>query len=116
MNSKGLKRFFLRRDYWMGDRLDVFMTVRTDFDGQISIAIPDPVVIRVLERKDEVNIRPPFLTIGMEEAQQLMDEMWNVGLRPTEGSGSAGSLAATQRHLEDFRRLVFRHKYQPSPK
>lgn len=36
-----------------------------------------------------------------------MDQLWNCGLRPTEGSGSAGSLAATQRHLEDMRKIAF---------
>jgi hypothetical protein len=40
-------------------------------------------------------------------AQLLMDRLWECGLRPTEGSGSAGSLSATQKHLEDMRTLVF---------
>jgi hypothetical protein len=37
-----------------------------------------------------------------------MDELWRVGLRPTEGSGSAGSLAATERHLSDMQRIAFK--------
>lgn len=41
-----------------------------------------------------------------DEAQSLMDELWRIGLRPTEGSGSAGSLAATQEHLRDMRSIV----------
>lgn len=49
----------------------------------------------------------PTLRLRMDEAQQLMDSLWNCGLRPTEGSGSAGSLAATQKHLEDMRKLTF---------
>lgn len=49
----------------------------------------------------------PFLRLSMEDAQALMDELWNCGLRPTEGSGSAGAMAATQKHLEDMRILVF---------
>ena len=49
----------------------------------------------------------PTLSLTKDEAQALMDELWRVGLRPTEGSGSAGSLAATQRHLEDMRALAF---------
>jgi hypothetical protein len=36
-----------------------------------------------------------------------MDELWHAGIRPTEGAGSAGAMAATQRHLEDMRTLVF---------
>lgn len=46
-------------------------------------------------------------------AQFLMDRLWECGLRPTEGSGSAGSLAATQKHLEDMRALVFDGKSKP---
>ena len=44
-------------------------------------------------------------------AQELIDQLWQAGLRPSEGSGSAGSLAATERHLDDMRALVF--KMQP---
>ena len=50
----------------------------------------------------------PTFSLPMEGAQVLMDDLWHAGLRPTEGSGSAGSLAATQRHLEDMRTLVFK--------
>jgi hypothetical protein len=49
----------------------------------------------------------PTLNMTGDAAQQLMDELWRCGLRPSEGSGSAGSLAATQRHLEDMRALAF---------
>ena len=49
----------------------------------------------------------PFVTVDVNVAQDLMDELWRCGLRPREGTGSAGSLAATERHLNDMRRLVF---------
>jgi len=49
----------------------------------------------------------PFMFLSVHEAQQLMDELWQCGLRPTEGTGSAGSLAATQHHLDDFRKILF---------
>lgn len=50
--------------------------------------------------------RPSF-RVNEEAAQSLMDGLWRAGLRPTEGSGSAGSLAATQDHLKDMRRIAF---------
>lgn len=50
------------------------------------------------------------ISLGDEQAQQFMDELWRVGFRPTEGTGSAGSLAATERHLKDLQRLVFKDK------
>jgi len=48
----------------------------------------------------------PF-AIDNNHAQTLMDDLWHAGLRPSEGTGSAGALKATQNHLEDMRTLVF---------
>jgi hypothetical protein len=48
----------------------------------------------------------PLFSLEPTEAQALMDQLWQCGLRPSEGSGSAGSLAATERHLEDMRKLA----------
>jgi len=50
-----------------------------------------------------------------EESQQLMDDLWRCGLRPTEGQGSAGALLATQEHVRDLRTLLF-HKEGISPR
>ena len=51
---------------------------------------------------------PEAFDLTPEEAQQFMDELWRVGVRPTAGAGSVGQLAATERHLEDMRTLVFK--------
>lgn len=48
----------------------------------------------------------PTLTLKAREAQALMDNLWQCGLRPSEGTGSAGSLAATERHLSDMRSIA----------
>lgn len=52
----------------------------------------------------------PTMNIQETEAQVLMDDLWAAGLRPTEGSGSAGAIAAVKFHLEDMRKLVFKGK------
>ena len=52
-------------------------------------------------------IPPETFGLNYEQAQTLMDDHWACGLRPTEGKGSAGSLAATEKHLEDMRVIVF---------
>jgi len=44
----------------------------------------------------------PTFRLSPIEGQSLIDELWCAGLRPTEGTGSAGSLAATQLHLKDL--------------
>jgi hypothetical protein len=51
--------------------------------------------------------RPSGFTLDGSEAQVLMDDLWSAGVRPTEGAGTAGSMAAVKFHLEDMRRLVF---------
>lgn len=59
------------------------------------------------ELKEGMIVTEPTLRMDRTAAQQLMDNLWQCGLRPSEGSGSAGAMAATQKHLEDMRRLVF---------
>ena len=44
----------------------------------------------------------PALIANEADCQLLMDELWRIGLRPSEGTGSAGALAATQSHLKDM--------------
>lgn len=61
-----------------------------------------------METQEQGTVVEPTLRIGMDEAQTLMDDLWRAGLRPTEGTGSAGSLRATEKHLEDMREIVFK--------
>lgn len=58
--------------------------------------------------EDEAADGPAPLVLDTTDAQQLMDELWHCGLRPSEGTGSAGSLAATERHLADMRTVAFK--------
>jgi hypothetical protein len=51
-------------------------------------------------------LNPTFRLFG-HEAQELMDMLWECGIRPTQGKQSVGQLEATERHLADMRRLVF---------
>ena len=68
-------------------------------------SIASPIIFTKVEQG---NYAPPMCTLSTKEAQSLIDSLWDCGLRPSEGSGSAGALAATQKHLEDMRTLVFK--------
>jgi len=46
------------------------------------------------------------LSMNMDTSQQLIDALWSCGLRPTEGTGSAGALSATQNHLKDLQKIT----------
>ena len=49
----------------------------------------------------------PTFSLEYQEAQELMDALWNVGLRPTHGKSSTGQLEAVERHLTDMRPIAF---------
>lgn len=73
-----------------------------------SISVAEPLVFKNLGLD---HITEPTFSISHssrdETLQVLMDDLWNIGIRPTEGTGSAGSLKATQNHLEDMRKISF---------
>jgi hypothetical protein len=41
--------------------------------------------------------------LEVKAAQELMDDLWQCGLRPSEGTGSAGQSVAQQDHIKDLR-------------
>jgi hypothetical protein len=93
-------KVFLERSNF-GQRIDVRFGCLTD-SGQ-NYAKP-----LVFLKRDEGVLVPPTVSLDITSAQELMDGLWQCGIRPTEGTGSAGSLRATERHLEDMRSLVFK--------
>lgn len=63
--------------------------------------------IEWIDRGEPGTIISPTFKLEMTEAQSAMDRLWQCGIRPTEGRGSAGSLEATEGHLKDMRAIVF---------
>ena len=73
-----------------------------------------PRVVKWEELPEDQMARPEdTLRVSPTAAQEMMDGLWSCGIRPSEGTGSAGAMAATQKHLEDMRTLVFK-KDSPS--
>lgn len=50
----------------------------------------------------------PFMVLEPEQAQSLIDALYDAGLRPSQAAGSSGQLDAVKYHLEDMRKLVFK--------
>lgn len=85
-------------------RIDLFLTDTNPETGARAVgklveleAIPD----------DGAMPSNPTMRLTLTAAQQLMDELWHCGIRPSEGQGGAGALAATQNHLKDMQRIAF---------
>lgn len=83
-----------------GDYIQVL--VSRHVDGKLHVA--NEITFKEV---NQFETHDPTLYLQREEAQALMDDLWNCGLRPTEGIGSAGSLLATQKHLDDMRKIAF---------
>jgi hypothetical protein len=51
----------------------------------------------------------PTAVLDKLSAQALIDELWRAGVRPSNGEGSVGEIAAVRNHLADMQNLVFNH-------
>jgi hypothetical protein len=69
--------------------------------------IPADITQIIFEQRDNAVLVEPFLKLTREAAQTLLDDLWHCGLRPSDGTGSVGQLQATEKHLEDMRRIAF---------
>lgn len=98
-------KFYARRSDPFGDGIDIIGVIPSVGEAPGALLQPTQVVART--NRDTPYEPKPWVTLDRESAQRLMEELWSVGLRPSEGTGSAGAMAAQGKHLEDMRRLVF---------
>jgi hypothetical protein len=100
-------QFRVERDLSFGpDTFRIHLYARFP-DGRI--AIPEAgLTMRILDPDSAANTRScePILDVGQEALQSLIDELWHLGIRPTEGHGSTGQLAATEKHLTHTTHLL----------
>lgn len=90
---------------FLSEAINVYVLDRGS-DHRASLAVS-----MTMEKMKEGAMFPqPTFSIERREAQALMDELWQCGLRPSEGTGSAGAFAAQGKHLQDMRQLVFKEK------
>lgn len=50
----------------------------------------------------------PFLNLEYEEAQTLLESLWEAGVRSSQITSTLGEINATKHHLKDMQRLVFK--------
>ncbi len=102
--EEGTKIKAMRGDVIIGpDQVRLFAYNKIDHQD---IYMAQPLEMKKSKVGDAVE---PFLEIDKDEAQQLIDSLWDCGLRPSEGSGSAGAMLAVQKHLADMQRIVFKN-------
>ena len=105
----GLK-FHIERA-WARNRYAFYMLARA-FDGdEFSVgAIARPVVMEALPPSEAALARSDEATFYLrdEEIQALIDQLWTLGFRPSEGTGSAGALKQAEDHLATLKKVAFK--------
>ena len=74
-------------------------------EGQTFVA--ETVNMKVVEQGSLVE---PLFNLDSDEAQALMDAMWNVGVRPSNGEGNVGMIGAMKEHLASLKEDVAWHR------
>ncbi|MCP4598528.1 hypothetical protein [Neptuniibacter sp.] len=90
-----------------GHKRNVGVVIESWDDANGDLFMAEPLVMKKQPRSMAFQPDAPNIILSPTAAQQLIDDLWDCGLRPSEGSGSAGQLAATERHLKDMRTIVF---------
>ena len=94
---------------WMGDKI-AFHGFE-EIPGSSKIARVNPLTLtRIDEKFDEGIPHDPMCYLSRSAAIELMDSLWNCGVRPSNGEGNVGQIGAMKDHLNDMRRLVFKEK------
>ncbi|MBT9571087.1 MAG: hypothetical protein IV106_08260 [Pseudomonas umsongensis] len=84
---------------------NMFIELRAGIQNeQGAFVVVQPVV---MEPIGEAEITEPFMRLKPADAQQLLDELWRCGIRPSQEQGSVGQAAAMQKHLDDMRTIAF---------
>lgn len=82
-----------------------FSTFGIDLLIRTQTHVAEPLIFKPHEKY--VAVINPTCTLTMDSAQMLMDELWNCGVRPSNGEGSVGQIGAIKSHLEDMRTIAF---------
>lgn len=88
---------------WGADHIRLYGLAK-QINGSIIHASAEPLIFKT---RHEAEIVEPFLSITEQEAQILMNDLWDSGIRPSEAKGNAGQMATTQKHLDDMRKIAF---------
>ena len=66
--------------------------------------------VEITEISDGYHLWEPFLNLEYEEAQSLLESLWEAGVRSPQITSTLGEINATKHHLKDMQRLVFKEK------
>lgn len=69
------------------------------------VVVAKPLQFMTPEEAGEANHYCTF-SISFEDAQQFLDQLWGVGVRPTDDIGSTGQLSAMKEHIASLEKHI----------
>lgn len=75
-------------------------------NGRFSFA--ENIQMKSVTEENEGICIEPVLSLTKDEVQKWLDELWSLGIRPSNGAGDGNTIEAVKYHLEDMRMLVFK--------
>jgi hypothetical protein len=90
---------------WHKDGVD-FHALHRNHDGAVT-GLGRPIEF---EAAAEGAISPdggPTFFLRTDQVQRLMDQLWTLGFRPSEGTGSAGALKQAEAHIDSLRKIAY---------
>lgn len=102
---RGVRFYVSRANYALSYHL-YMRVIRKLPDGIMSIDEAINIQLKTLTPEDVGVERAPLLELEPEAAQNLMDQLYQAGLRPSDTPNTASALAATEHHLNDMRKMV----------
>lgn len=91
-----------------------------EMGGEGKVAVMQPAVFQTLT--EEQAVRDPWLPgvyLSREAAQQVMNDLWNAGVRPENGVDFQATVEAQKAHIKDLQeinhRLLELVSHQPAP-
>ena len=102
MENKNWKAQLVQKPGMFGYDLYIFYKAP---NGKIGYVVSGN-IIKEIERGDSIDIPPTLHIEGEEMAKAILEVFSNQGIKIDKGH-TEGKLEATEKHLEDMRRLVF---------
>lgn len=106
-------RVHIERNFLEGTRLFI-----SEEEGNKTIAIAKPLCFEALTQENSGDYFPPTIQFrGSEDdfLQSLVDQAWDIGIRPRYAKETTPEINAIKYHLEDMRSLVFKGKGGAKP-
>lgn len=84
---------------------DLILGIRTDLSGQKNAVFVGE--FQTLKKGTEIP-REAAIPLDEQGCQQLIDQLWNTGYRPTYARAGDAQIAAIKGHLKDMRLIAFK--------